>query len=758
MRASALPLVFIFSSLALSLSACSDDADEVQREAAPENDGIYGFVDGCYTMDAVAPGKAKAKFLAPADDGQGFAFSAADAASASRFTMRASDLATYLFYDEEEQYFVAEEGEFVRKAELSSDIFELDDAYLPGAQWQLEVSVHDETRFQLRHLKSGQYLTTGGLTESADEAAVVTLYPAEGCAEYPELTVDAEGEVTPRQFDDGSVWGIVETHSHILSNFGFGGAGIFHGSAFHPLGVEHALPSCEMFHAAEGRADLFGFGFDQGDDLDQDALLQGIVTGRTPEFNHHTEGYPEFTDWPSAHDSSTHQTQYYTWMKRAYLGGLRLMVQHATTNQIICELLAGSDTQPIRYSCNDMVAVDRIIEETRNLERYIDAQEGGPGKGWFRIVESPEEARQVINEGKMAIVLGIETSNLFDCFLTPPDGKERCTEQDVVEKLDEYYEKGVRVIFPVHKYDNGFSAGDGHRSIIELGNFIQTGHKSNFVEDCPDIPSVFDKGDVQFGGLNGPRDNYFADPLYDMSGFGDDPVGTLFDHVGMLNGGPLEGDYCMNAGLTPLGEFLIEELMKRGMVIEIDHLPRRSYERAFEMLETNDYPAVGSHGNNNNGKLYELGGVSKFNFKSCSDPSQPGTRDDNLQERIALIEAAGGYPAEGFGFDLNGFAGAPGPRFGDNSVCSEPQENPVTYPFDSFSGEVTFTEPRVGDRTIDFNTEGFAHIGMLPELIEDVRNDGVSDEDLDPLFRSAEGYLRMWEKSIERGEALGSAQ
>jgi microsomal dipeptidase-like Zn-dependent dipeptidase len=747
LRIAALPLLFIFS------MACSDDVKEAERPLAPESDGVHGFVNGCYTMDAAAPGSVEASFLAPDEDGEGFEFSA-NAESASRFFMKASDLATYLFYDDEERYFVFKDGAFARKAELVSDILTLNDDYLPGAQWQIEVSAHDETRFQLRHLETGQYLTKDGVAESVDEAAVITLYPAEECAEHPELTLDAEGEVEPRQFEDGSVYGFVETHSHIMSNFGFGGGGIFHGAPFHPLGVEHALPSCKIFHGAEGRADLFGFGFDQGDELDPNDMLTGVVTGKTPEFNHFTEGYPEFTDWPSAHDSSTHQTQYYQWMKRAYLGGLRLMVQHATTNQMICELLAGSDTQPVRYSCNDMVAVDRILEETRNFERYIDAQEGGPGEGWFRIVDSPSEAREVINEGKMAVLLGIEVSNLFDCFLTPPEGGARCTEQDVIDALDKYHAMGVRAIFPVHKYDNGFSAGDGHRGIIELGNFIQTGHWSNFTDDCPDVPTQFDRGDVTFADLNEPRDEYFAAPPNDMSGFADDPVGTLLPFAGELSGATLEGDYCQKAGMTQLGEFLMEELMKRGMIIEIDHLPRRSYLRAFELLQDNDYPAVGSHGNNNNGKLYELGGVSKFNFASCSDPDQPGTRADGLKNRLDLIDAAGVYPAEGFGFDLNGFAGAPGPRFGENSVCDQQQENPITYPFTSYSGDVTFTEPRVADRTIDFNTEGMAHIGMIPELIEDVRNDGITEEELEPLFRSAEGYLRMWETAEQRGEAL----
>ena len=43
---------------------------------------------------------------------------------------------------------------------------------------------------------------------------------------------------------------------------------------------------------------------------------------------------------------------------------------------------------------------------------------------------------------------------------------------------------------------------------------------------------------------------------------------------------------------------------------------------------------------------------------------------------------------------------------------------------------------------------------MVAELIEDVRRDGASDEDLAPLFRSAEGYIRMWEKAEARGALL----
>ena len=47
----------------------------------------------------------------------------------------------------------------------------------------------------------------------------------------------------------------------------------------------------------------------------------------------------------------------------------------------------------------------RWFEEVYALERYIDAQSGGPGEGWLRIVTTPEEARQVIAEGKLAVTM-----------------------------------------------------------------------------------------------------------------------------------------------------------------------------------------------------------------------------------------------------------------------------------------------------------------------------------------------------------------
>lgn len=704
---------------------------------------VHELANGCYSVHTGDQNLA-------ADGEDAYAFSGG---ATSRFFFKAADLGTYLLYDENAGYVVAEDGPLIRATTLESDVTLIDDDFVSGALWELQPLGEG---YRLRHVASDRFLGTDGLT-SESGAAEIFVEPAQDCAEHPELSLDAEGQIAKTTFDDGDLYGIVDTHSHILSNFAFGGGGIFHGAPFHPLGVAHALPDCALYHGENGRRDFFGYAFDNAgsDSVDLTELLPAALDGELDQDNHATAGWPDFTEWPAGPDRSTHQTQYYRWLERAWLAGLRLVVQHATTNSVICEFTVGQGIQEVRYSCNDMVAVDRIVDETYALERYIDAQAGGPGLGFFRIVTTPAQAREVIAEGKMAVILGIETSNLFDCFIAPRADAPVCDEAWVIEQLDAYYERGVRAIFPVHKYDNGFSAGDGDRAFIEFGNFFNSWHWSNFTLDCPtDVPAVFDQGTVELGGLNMPRDDYDGTPPHDFSGFAQNPLGTAFPFITALSDPPLEGPYCQNAGLTDLGETLVEQMMMRGMIIEIDHLPQRAYERMYELLEAADYPAAATHGSNWDGRLYALGGVSKTGLGRCRDPERPGAMLDRLGERVALIEANGGYPAEGFGFDLNGFAGAPRARFAEGA-CPTEQTDPITYPFDSYAGDVTFTEPQIGNRTVDFNTEGMVHIGLLPELLQDARGDAVSDEDLEPLFRSAEAYLRMWEKASTGVQATG---
>lgn len=746
------------ATLALASAPVGCTTDECASSEGPPSAGltVYTAANACVTVTVVGD---RATTLAPASDRAHFELGGCALGPAARFHLRATDLGTYLLRDADGGYLTASlatgGAPLGREKTLQSDTLLNDDAYVSPAEWHLEVSPTAATRFRLKNRATGAFLSAAGLTSDPAEAADVVLSKAEGCSEFPELSVDATGAVEKTRFADGALYGVVDAHTHLFSNFGFGAGGTFHGSPFHRLGVEHALPDCAPFHGEEGRSDVLGY-FYNGDDFDIGKATSALISGRIPEFDHETAGYPKFTNWPRAVKNATHQTQYYRWLERAYLGGLRLLVQHATSNQVLCELMNGIRAQEKRLSCNEMESVEREIDETYALERYIDAQAGGPGRGWFRVVTSPAKAREVIGQGKLAVVLGIETSNLFDCFLTPRPGYPACDEASVRAKLDHIHARGVRALFPVHKFDNAFSAGDGHRGFIELGSAINTGHYSNFTTDCdPTVPAPFDHGDVTFGGINRPREVYGAPAPLNFSSFDRSPVGTLLPYIDDLKKPPLKGEYCQNAGLTPLGEGLITEMMRRGMIVEIDHLPKRSYARAVELLVKNDYPAAGTHGSSANGRLYALGGISTRGVPRCSD-GDPAAFSAAFEARFDAVAAAGGYRAQGFGFDLNGLAGAPGPRFGALAKCSMPQTNPVTYPFKSYAGDVTLTAPMLGERSVDFNSEGLVHIGMMPELIEDARRMGVTDAALEPLFRSAEGYVRMWERAESRGAALAA--
>jgi len=53
----------------------------------------------------------------------------------------------------------------------------------------------------------------------------------------------------------------------------------------------------------------------------------------------------------------------------------------------------------------------------------------------------------------------------------------------------------------------------------------------------------------------------------------------------------------------------------------------------------------------------------------------------------------------------------------------------------------------------DFNLDGLQHIGLLPDLIQDMRNVGVQWEQLGPMFHGAQEFIDMWKRSTSIGSA-----
>jgi hypothetical protein len=229
------------------------------------------------------------------------------------------------------------------------------------------------------------------------------------------------------------VIGFADLHNHQFANLGFGGV-MFWGSPSGP--APEALPWCTSAHGPDGTGDVIG------------AALKTFVY-HAPGLGHKVGGYPQFDGWPRWDNSITHQAVHADMLWRAVQGGLRLMVMLAVNNEWMCQL-PGMKHAPGR-SCADMEAVDLQLQGAKDLQASIDAASGGPGRGWYRIVQDPFQARSAIEAGKLAVVLGVEVDYLFNGYL------DRVVTGDQLRAVvAKYYDVGVRYVFPIHFSNNLF--------------------------------------------------------------------------------------------------------------------------------------------------------------------------------------------------------------------------------------------------------------------------------------------------------------
>jgi microsomal dipeptidase-like Zn-dependent dipeptidase len=65
-----------------------------------------------------------------------------------------------------------------------------------------------------------------------------------------------------------------------------------------------------------------------------------------------------------------------------------------------------------------------------------------------------------------------------------------------------------------------------------------------------------------------------------------------------------------------------------------------------------------------------------------------------------------------------------------------------------YAADGSLLRSRGGRRDFDVNIDGMAHYGLLPDFLQDVRNIGVPLQVADSLYRSAEDYIRVWERCL----------
>ena len=654
------------------------------RPHADVPEDVYAMAGGCYALQSTTNNKWLAR------SGGGYAASAADSTSAEPFHFQATDLGSYLLWDAHKS--------FVRSNIPPSVVGSPSPA--KTADWTAKQSGSSFV-FTLFTKQSLKVNATGKLA-TGTAGTPFKLKLTTGCQSWPEVDVNVTGAPFGGGTTHQEVRGYIDGHTHGMA-FEFLGGDAHCGRPWHPYGVAFALKDCPDHSLTKGTG----------------AVLENVTRGGSPVGTHDTVGWPTFKDWP-APDSLTHEGTYWKWLERSWRGGQRILVNLLVENNKLCEVY------PIKHnSCDDMTSVRLQADDMHKLERYIDAQYGGPGRGWYRIVTNPFDAREVINAGKMAVVMGIETSVPFGC--TMKLDQPACTAARIDKQLNDVHTMGVRQMELVNKFDNALAgvAGDSGTiaPFVNLANFAETGSFWD-MQKCPapQVPGVEDRTQLTSVPAGVPAQD------------------ALFGAIAKLQIGGVLPVYpspptCNRRGLTTLGDHTIQRMAAKHMIFDPDHMSVKARKASLDETEQLGYPGVmSSHSWSTPdaySRIYKAGGfITPYAGDSAGFV-------EKWHQHLAWADPRY-YFGFGYGADINGL-GAQGDPRGANAP------NKVTYPFNGLGG-VTIDKQVSGQRTYDINVDGVAHYGLYPDWIEDLRKLGGQDI-ADDMARGAEGYLQMWERA-----------
>ncbi|HET6166891.1 MAG TPA: hypothetical protein VFE07_08690 [Marmoricola sp.] len=574
----------------------------------------------------------------------------------------------------------------------------------PGVRTNWTVTQAAPGQFRL-FLDGNGYLSvtaTGAAVFASTPSAATQFLPYRrtGCTDFPEISTNVEGDPTAGVSSFQETRGYIDGHMHGMA-FEFLGGDLHCGRPWSPWGVPTALQGCQGANGVtEGAVESF---------------LSGKV-GADPV------GWPTFKDWP-APDALTHEGTYYKWIERSWRAGQRMMVNLLVENNQLCMIYPFK-----RNSCDDMKSVALQASDMHKLENYIDAQHGGPGKGWYRIVTDPVQAREVINAGKMAVVMGIETSVLFGCHVRL--GIPSCTTSSINSQLDQVKQMGVVQMELVNKFDNALAgvAGDEGTTgyLVNAANTLETGSPWRMQTCDPNDPEIHDKDqdnsapipsqDALFGALLAvvPSNIYNVIPQI--------PIYPAKHH-------------CNKLGLSDLGAFVIKGMAARNMVFDPDHMSVKARQQSLDLIDQLQYPGVvSSHSWSTPDAYPRIYGEQGFITPYAGDSTGFVAK---WQRHLTWANPAT-YWGFGFGADINGL-GAQGDARPDAA------DNPVTYPFTGLGG-VQVDQQVSGQRVYDINKDGVAHYGLYPDWIEDLRKI-AGDDIVEDMARGPEAYLQMWERA-----------
>lgn len=652
--------------LAAGLAAAAALAGSLPSPVEAAKPTRYSIAGGCYSLVRTGGGGV----VAPA----------------SQLRFKATQLSSYMLFTPDGQFLAAGGGGAVEPAAQPS----------PAADWRVRGTARRGFELSPASAPDSALAFDGSalkLAPRGDPAARFKLARAQGCAVFPEAELNVKGRPARGKTPYGEVRGFMDGHMHWMT-FEYIGGNFHCGRPWDRYGIAAALPDCSSIEGPQGSA----------------APIQNFLNFGQPAAPHDTSGYPKLTEW--RRDNVTYEGTYYRWLQRVWKSGLRLIVMPINENRVLCELM-----QNRRNSCDEMVTVAKGLDDIKELQDYVDAQAGGPGKGFFKIVRNPFQARRVINNGKLAVVLEIEVSELFDCRGSISTS---CSREIIDRGLDELYKAGVRSSLLLNKFDNPltgvrFDSGP-------VGALINAGNKNSYgsfwsAETCQGRKQ---DNEIQGGAITDPA---LAALATQVAGGGSTPTYPPAPH-------------CNTRGLTQLGRHTVRRMIDMGMIINPDHMSQRGVDETISIAEARDYSGVISpHGwmdPRNWPRIWKLGGMAFPNAGTASDFVKAW---QTYRPKRTPYDFGWGY-----GADLGGLAvqGAPAP---------EGSPNAVTYPFKSLDDATTVSPERTGERVFDYSKEGVAHYGLYADWAEEVRKTGGPRIARD-LLDGPEAYLEMWERAV----------
>jgi microsomal dipeptidase-like Zn-dependent dipeptidase len=496
------------------------------------------------------------------------------------------------------------------------------------------------------------------------------------------------------------LWGWADIHCHPMAQAGFGDllAGHIHG----PVGD---IGSCLPLHGHEHGNVLHPTGLALDGGRHNDGSLAGTGWSTTVTPGPEEQG---FRGWP-AFDEITHLKTHQDWIRRAYDGGLRLMVALVVHNQL---LAAVSTALTLDHVQSDRDAVEPQVHMLREFVAH--------NRDWCGLATTPAQARDLIEHNKMAFVLGLETDSIngWSRFTDLPNVEDDATRADVRQRIHDqihgYFEYlhnlGIVQVNLIHLSDNAFGGMALYDVMFVINTLARTGRlpqvENGFLDATTHLPRPAGEAISLPVTVESALWEKLA-PLAMQLGFSAPP----------LPGNGVYGHGDRNAiGLLPAGEEAVLEAMRFGMVVDMDHMSERATAQANVIATTGvpnpPYPLVAAHNgartmamdppaqlpppgavpgtderrnphtwpNESTKSETQLGhiqstggmfghgiaGADSKPFGSAVANDAPGTSKTVAQGLQYVMERLG-MPV-GLGTDWNALLGGPGPRFGPMAV------------------------------------------------------------------------------------------